>query len=379
MAETPVGGLKPPGSPSNPGASTDQNRTQNPAAVGVTAPSPFLTPPLDDFWAHQVAEKAKAKVLGYFAIATVLIAAVSFLYGKETIDRAVEAEVKAAVTAKSPLIDQQIDSLMEPEKDKIAILERKVTELSEVIDQYRKNTESQYSAFATLIVGSRQQVSALVSSLSTHDAPIAAVVQGTIDLSSSIGNIFHVDSSPAGEGGPALYAITSILSKSGRHIELSVEGAFYGAGGSEFGIVAVQLFDYLKSNGAYRSSDWPRGVKTKPASARPVVRITGYTNAQGADVDTITRQLKAGNVIIAEMEIDDGLLAYKYGIYDAAKGAARGAHMMAVVGYDEPTGSVKLANTWGDNWGEGGFIRLSTKAFLDRAARIYWISGVMEL
>jgi hypothetical protein len=359
--------------------STPEIDTRNPVP-SLPSSSPFLHPPLDDFWAHQVAEKAKIKVLGYFAITTVLIGAVSFLYGKETIDRAVEAEVKSVINAKSPLVDQQIDALMQPQKAKIANLAKQVADLSALIDQYRAKSENEYTSFSAFIVGSQEQVVAMISSLPKHDTPIAPVPQNTIDLSSSIGMIFDINDSPAGEGATALYAIISVLSKSGRHIELSPQGAFYGAGGSDtYGVVAVTLLDYLRDNGAYRASDWPKGVKTKPTWARPVARITGYSKTQSTKLEDITRELRAGNVVIAEMAIDPDFLAYKSGIYNAAKGVPAGEHLMAVVGFDETAGSVKLANTWGNNWGEGGFIRLGTKAFLDRVRWSYWISGVEEL
>ena len=79
------------------------------------------------------------------------------------------------------------------------------------------------------------------------------------------------------------------------------------------------------------------------------------------------------------MMLDQGLSEYKSGVYNAAKGQTLGEHLMAVVGYDKVAGSLKLANSWGPSWGEGGFVRLSTKAFFERVGDIYWISGVKQL
>jgi hypothetical protein len=361
-------------------AESDRGTAQNPSPPESSVSEFLSRPPLDDFWAHQIAEKAKGKVLGYFAIATILVAFLSFLYGKETIDHAVQAEVKSAVSAKSSQIDKQIDELMKPDRDKIARLEAKVTELNSMIDQYQKDTENRVSVFTTLIAGSTSQVTNLLSSIQKHKKPIPEVVQSTIDLSNTIGMISSSSTtSNVGEAYPPLYAISSILSATGQHLDLSVEGVFYGAGGSDAGITTVQLMQYLKISGAYRASDWPRGTKTKPRSAKPVIRITGYSKAKGTDLAAIKYQLGAGDVIIAEMNIDSPFFEYKSGIFDYVKGKALGAHILAIVGYDNLNNSLKLANTWGTDWGEGGFIRMSTKAFLARVGDIYWISGVQQL
>jgi hypothetical protein len=226
---------------------------------GSTTQSPFLAPPLDDFWGHQVAEKAKAKVLGYFAIATIIVAAISFLYGKEAIDRAVEAEVKSAVSAKSPLIDQRLDKLISREQAKIEALDQKLTQLSALLDSYQINAEQKYTSFSVYIRDTTNRAAVLVPSVQGHNIPLASVTQSTIDLSSSIGKIsYKGDATPVGEGGVVLYAVASILSKSGRQVELSAEGAFYGAGGDDqAGVSFTKMCDYIRDTGIYLASDWP--------------------------------------------------------------------------------------------------------------------------
>jgi hypothetical protein len=355
--------------------------TQGPSPHGgdPSPQSPYLSPPLDDFWGQQVAEKAKAKVLGYFATATALIAAVSFLYGKETIDHAVQAEVKSAVASKTSLIDRQIEDLMRPERDKIARLEEQVADLNKLLDTYRKSTETQYNSFSELIIGSEASVSALLASQSKNLKPASPVVQTTFDLSPSIGEIIDSSASNAGESAAALYAIKSSMPRGSISPLLSVAGAFYGAGGGEAGITSAQLFSYLKNVGAYRRSDWPNEVRTKPASVNPIVQITGFSSAKGTTLASVVSLLNTGKVVVAEMILDVGLSQYKSGVYNAAKGQTIGVHLMAVVGYDKSADSLKLANSWGASWGEGGFVRLSTKAFSERVGDIYWISGVKQL
>lgn len=54
-------------------------------------------------------------------------------------------------------------------------------------------------------------------------------------------------------------------------------------------------------------------------------------------------------------------------------GQDQGGHALVVVGYENSKGAVKVINSWGESWGEGGFGYISYRAFLEMAVEAYII------
>ena len=88
------------------------------------------------------------------------------------------------------------------------------------------------------------------------------------------------------------------------------------------------------------------------------------------DGDDIVEELKRGKILIATFYVDQGFTLYVSGIFNSAGKSDQANHAIAVVGYDDSTKSVKVANSWGVKWGEGGFARISMDAFVSRTSEI---------
>jgi C1A family cysteine protease len=51
--------------------------------------------------------------------------------------------------------------------------------------------------------------------------------------------------------------------------------------------------------------------------------------------------------------------SYRSGVYRHVSGGAAGGHCVEIVGYDDAQGCWICKNSWGANWGEGGFFRIA--------------------
>lgn len=338
---------------------------------GQAPASRFLAPDLDEFWGHQVAEKAKPKVLGYFALATLIVAVFSFLYGKELIDSSVKSEIKSVIDSKSSEVDKQIDELMKPQLARIDALKKQADDLAGEIEQLKKNTETRVSEFSTLIIGSEQQI----RQFTAHQTEIRGRPP-IVDLSSTIGEIIDSGDSSSGEGVAPIYAIQSMLAKIGQPTRLSYAGVFYSAGGTNFGVAPESMFTVLKNLGAYTAADWPREFKTKPANISPVVTITAFYSRNVFTKDDVIEELRRGKVLVAIFDVDPVFQGYTAGVFKVPGQSQKANHAIAVVGYDDDTSSFKVANSWGSHWGEAGFARIDRDAFVSRTLQIFVIDDL---
>lgn len=73
--------------------------------------------------------------------------------------------------------------------------------------------------------------------------------------------------------------------------------------------------------------------------------------------------LAENNGVIIAMQIYDNFDDYSGGIYRKAYGDYSGYHAMCVVGYDDNKQAIKLINSWGERWGDGGYGWISYDAF----------------
>lgn len=63
--------------------------------------------------------------------------------------------------------------------------------------------------------------------------------------------------------------------------------------------------------------------------------------------------------VIAGMRVFSDFYSYGSGIYKHVAGGFEGLHAVAVVGYDDRDGCWIVKNSWSDDWGESGFVRMA--------------------
>ena len=123
------------------------------------------------------------------------------------------------------------------------------------------------------------------------------------------------------------------------------------------GVATLKTMPY----GDYRQQP---GTQAKQEAAQ--FRAESYERLDGANTAALKAVLAAGNPIVAGMYTFENFLAYSGGVYSSATGANLGGHAMVVVGYDDGKNAFKIMNSWGDRWGEKGFVWYSYKLYAEK-------------
>lgn len=91
-------------------------------------------------------------------------------------------------------------------------------------------------------------------------------------------------------------------------------------------------------------------------------------------VERVKTLLAEGYPVVVGFELHETFDAYTGGIYDYVAGVVTGGHAMCIVGYDDFNGTFKIVNSWGDFWGEDGFLYMTYDVFSETAT---YGSGVL--
>jgi C1A family cysteine protease len=99
-------------------------------------------------------------------------------------------------------------------------------------------------------------------------------------------------------------------------------------------------------------------------------------------LEEIPQQLKQGRPVLAKVELTDAWTtdkAAKSGqISVTGKEKFLGDYVVVIVGFDPADSSIKFANSWGVNWGENGFGKMSAES-ARRALKEMWAIEVPPL
>ena len=134
------------------------------------------------------------------------------------------------------------------------------------------------------------------------------------------------------------------------------------------GAYFVDAFTLLVEQGV---SSWeqmpydPLNDRTQPSS-RARAEAANYKiadwgtvlrNTHAVFVKEIKRHLVAGDPVLIGVPVypDFDNLSESNPVYDDEVGPSRGAHAIVIVGYDDRRSAFKIANSWGTDWGIGGY------------------------
>jgi C1A family cysteine protease len=151
------------------------------------------------------------------------------------------------------------------------------------------------------------------------------------------------------------------------------------------GAQIYSALDLLRDTGAVRMLDIERSVEF------PRVDISNYRDSRkypiGGYVTLFSREdrqkpalitrivkksLSEGKPVVIGMNTPDSFIEAK-NIWEPAESPEYfyGGHAMCVVGYDDDKGAFEIINSWGRKWGNGGFIWIPYKAFVDFVIESY--------
>ncbi len=129
-------------------------------------------------------------------------------------------------------------------------------------------------------------------------------------------------------------------------------------------------FDYLKNSGVPDEACAPytMGATGSTSSCSTVcidraarsIKILKATRPTqiSKNVEAVREALKRGPLVTTMMVFDD-FVAYGGGIYKYKQGKLLGGHAISIVGFDDTQRVWIIRNSWGADWGENGFARIS--------------------
>lgn len=155
------------------------------------------------------------------------------------------------------------------------------------------------------------------------------------------------------------------------HPEMSPQALFSCGGGQcARGWFPSSAATYVKANGIvdnacspYISGSTGQDVQCKQfcnnQSAR-TYKIAGFTKPTtfGGGVEAVKAALKKGP-LVTTMTVYEDFLTYSSGIYRSVSSTSVGGHAVSLVGFNDQGRYWIVRNSWGADWGENGFVRIS--------------------
>ena len=144
-------------------------------------------------------------------------------------------------------------------------------------------------------------------------------------------------------------------------IDLSEAHLFFcGAGeyGCEEGWSTGQALKFCREQGVGSATAFryqPQQVGCRPID--PLVRVPRWRRVSDHPQERREALFRRGPVIGAMVVYSD-FLWYQWGVYRPTTAEIVGYHAIAVIGYDDDTGSWLVKNSWGAAWGQGGFANI---------------------
>ena len=116
------------------------------------------------------------------------------------------------------------------------------------------------------------------------------------------------------------------------------------------GVVDETCSPYISGR---KGEDFPNEQKCKNYSERVVAAVPELPGQTG------TKELLQTGPVLTTMTVYDDFMYYTSGVYKHVTGDALGGHAIAIVGYDDEGKYWIVKNSWGEDWGENGFFRIS--------------------
>lgn len=130
------------------------------------------------------------------------------------------------------------------------------------------------------------------------------------------------------------------------------------------GAVPLSEFPYTEQINMFPNDETiARAEPYRGESYRKLSEYNWNTQEWTTDINTVKTVLAEGSPVVGGFLVHDSFYAYQGGIYSHPVGAELGGHAMCVVGYDDDKRAFLIVNSWGEDWGEDGFMWMSYDLF----------------
>lgn len=157
------------------------------------------------------------------------------------------------------------------------------------------------------------------------------------------------------------------INKANFDFDLSEAHLFYCHGGEEGrtcqnGWYPDAALEKAKAKGVTLEATYPY-TGSQQACAVPgswqqnMARVTGKTKLSGRT--QIKEWIATKGSVTGCFLVYQDFFSYRSGVYRHVSGDAAGGHCVEICGYDDSQGCWICKNSWGTNWGEGGYFRIA--------------------
>lgn len=171
------------------------------------------------------------------------------------------------------------------------------------------------------------------------------------------------------------------------HVDPACGGAYYG-----------KALEFARDVGALPLAEWPYRNTCLPNVATPAqlnraaqFRIPGFRSlgaTNGEPLDRFKEALQDGHPVLVALVIRSqawyqyrGSFTYREADPNSIPAPSQndpvwGYHAMVAVGYDDQRGAIKLMNSWGDDWGDNGFMWIDYETFTESTHEAFVMTGM---
>ena len=122
----------------------------------------------------------------------------------------------------------------------------------------------------------------------------------------------------------------------------------------------------------YTDSNCSRVPSARVLASAALNRIRGWRSIPKGQVETVKGELYRGNPVIVAMSTTNTFDRVKGSmVFNDVRSETKGYHAMNIVGYDDQKGAFKLLNSWGTDWGDGGYGWVDYEAMTMRGVQYF--------
>jgi hypothetical protein len=106
--------------------------------------------------------------------------------------------------------------------------------------------------------------------------------------------------------------------------------------------------------------------KAKENKIKDYTRLFGNNETNEVKIESVKRSLVNGNPVIIGFKVENSFYTAK-NVFEPNYTESTGGHAMCVIGYDDEKygGAFEIVNSWGEQWGNSGFIWVRYKDFAE--------------